>query len=251
MKYIYTILFALLLSGCLGKAPVTDRNQVVFMSEGEEHAMGAKSYKEFIAKAKISKDKAQTQRIKTIGNRIAKAANKPNFQWEFNLIDDKQVNAWCMPGGKVVVYTGILQMAKNDDQLATVMAHEVAHALARHGAERMSHQKISSGVQQLGSLLLGAAAPEYSSAFSMAYGYGAKYGVMLPFSRSHEHEADEIGIHLMYKAGYDMNEATKFWQNMKAAKGEAPTEFLSTHPSDDNRISSIQKTIDKIQKSKK
>lgn len=250
MKYIYSILAALLLSGCLGKAPVTDRNQVVFMSEGEEHAMGAKSYKEFIAKAKISTDKIQTERIKEIGNRIAKAANKPDFKWEFNLVDDKQVNAWCMPGGKVVVYTGILKMAKNDDQLATVMAHEVAHALARHGAERMSHQQISSGVQQLGSILIGATAPEYAGAFTMAYGYGSQYGVMLPFSRSHEHEADEIGIHLMHKAGYDMNEATKFWQNMKAGKGEAPAEFLSTHPSDDNRIKAIQKTVATIKKSK-
>ncbi len=251
MKYIYTILFSLLLSGCLAKAPITDRNQIVFMSEGDEHAMGAKSYKEFISKAKISKNKAQTQRIKRIGKRIAKAAKKPNFEWEFNLIDDEQVNAWCMPGGKVVVYTGILKMAKNDDQLATVMAHEVAHALARHGAERMSHQQISSGVKQLGNILLEATAPKYAGTFNSVYGYGAKYGVMLPFSRSHEHEADEIGIHLMYKAGYDMNEAIKFWQNMKSAKGKAPAEFLSTHPSDDNRIKSIQKTIDKIQKNKK
>ncbi len=248
MQILYFLMTLILFTGCLGKAPITDRSQVVFMSESEEHAMGEKSYKEFIATAKISTDKAQTDRIKKIGTKIAKAANKPDFKWEFNLVDDKQVNAWCMPGGKVVVYTGILKMAQNDDQLATVMAHEVAHALARHGAERMSHQQISSGAQQLGGILLGATAPEYLGAYNMAYGYGAKYGVMLPFSRSHEHEADEIGIHLMHKAGYDMHEATKFWQNMKAGKGEAPAEFLSTHPSDDNRIKAIEKTIKSIEK---
>ncbi|PHQ89841.1 MAG: peptidase M48 family protein, partial [Sulfurimonas sp.] len=206
-----------------------------------------KSYKEFLATAKISKDVKQTQRIKRIGNKIALAAKRPDFKWEFNLIDDPQVNAWCMPGGKVVVYTGILKMAQNDDQLATVMAHEVSHALARHGAERMSHQQISSGIKQLGNILLGATAPGYANAFNIAYGYGTQYGVMLPFSRSHEHEADEIGIHLMHKAGYDMHAAVKFWQNMKAAKGTAPAEFFSTHPSDDNRIKEIQKIIEDIE----
>lgn len=156
-----------------------------------------------------------------------------------------------MPGGKVVVYTGILKMAQNDDQLATVMSHEVSHALARHGAERMSHQKISSGVQKLGNLLLGVTAPEYTNAFNLAYGVGSKYGVMLPYGRTHEHEADEIGIHLMHKAGYNMHEAVKFWQNMKAAKkGDEPMEFLSTHPSDDNRIKEITKIVRSIESKK-
>ena len=248
MRLLYITLAALILSGCMGKAPVTGRNQIVFMSANEENAVGAKGYHEFLQKAKISTDKVQTARVKRIGQRIAKAANRPDFNWEFNLVDDKQVNAWCMPGGKVVVYTGILAMAKNDDQLATVMAHEVSHALARHGAERMSHQKISSGVQQAANILLGATAPEYTNAFNLAYGVGTQYGVMLPYGRSHEHEADEIGIHLMHKAGYNVHEAPKFWQNMKAANPNAPMEFLSTHPSDDKRIKRISTIIQSLEK---
>ncbi len=250
MRYILAVLAIFILSGCLGKAPVTDRSQIVFMSQDEENSMGAQSYQEFLATAKISTDKVQTARIKRIGNKIAKAANKPDFKWEFNLIDDPSVNAWCMPGGKVVVYSGILKMAKNDDQLATIMSHEVSHALARHGAERMSHQQISSGLQQIGNLVLDATAPEYATAFNMAYGVGTQYGVMLPYGRAHEHEADEIGIHLMHKAGYNMHEAVNFWKNMKAANSNAPAEFLSTHPSDDHRIKEITRIIKTIETTK-
>ena len=249
MKYLASIIIALALSGCLGKTPVTDRNQIVFMSEKEESTLGANSYQEILAKSKISTDQTQTQRIKRIGERIAIAADKPNFQWEFNLVENDQVNAFCLPGGKVVVYTGILQVAKNDDQLATIISHEVAHALARHGAERMSHQQISSGVGQIGAVLIQGYAPEYSSAFNTAYSTGVNVGIMLPFSRSHENEADEIGIHLMYKAGYNINEAVTFWKNMKKLKGNSSStnSFFSTHPSDDERIGNIAKIVKKIQ----
>ena len=248
MKKISLVLIALLLVGCMGKAPVTGRDQILLMSPSEENALGAKSYKEFLSKAKISTNKVQVARIKQIGNKIAIAADRKDFKWEFNLVEDKQVNAFCLPGGKVVVYTGILNLAKNDDQLATVMSHEVAHALARHGAERMSHQKISNGVKALGNLVLGATAPEYTNTFNLAYGYGTQYGIMLPYSRSHEYEADEIGIYLMKKAGYDMHEAVKFWQNMKKAKGKTQSEFFSTHPSDEHRIEKISKIIAKLEK---
>ncbi len=249
MKIISTILLAFLLSGCLGKTPVTDRNQVVFMSPQEESDLGDKSYKEILSTSKISSNRAQTQRIKKIGNRIAKAADRPDFEWEFNLVDDNQVNAFCLPGGKVVVFTGILPVAQNDDQLATVMSHEIAHALARHGAERMSHQQISNGVGQVSALLIGGYAPEYSSAFNLAYSTGVNVGVMLPFSRSHENEADEIGVHLMYKAGYNINEAVNFWKNMKKLKGDSSesNSFFSTHPSDDERIEKINAIVKKIQ----
>jgi predicted Zn-dependent protease len=247
MKHLSLLLVTLILTGCMGKAPVTGRSQLVFISPEQESAMGAKSYHEFLQKAKLSTDKAQTARVKRIGERIAKAANRPDFNWEFNLIEDKQVNAWCMPGGKVVFYTGILSMAKNDDQLATVMAHEAAHAIARHGVERMSHQQISAGVQQVANILLGAAAPEYTNAFNLAYGLTTQYGIMLPYSRNHEYEADEIGIHLMHKAGYDIHEAIKFWKNMSATHSKKPMEFLSTHPSDHKRINNISKIIQKIE----
>jgi predicted Zn-dependent protease len=248
MKILSTIVVAFLLAGCLAKTPVTNRNQVIFMSPQEESALGAKNYKEFLATAKLSTNRAQTQRIRNIGRRIAKAANKPDYKWEFNLVEDKQVNAWCMPGGKVVVYTGILQVAQNDDQLATVMSHEIAHALARHGAERMSHQQISNTIGQFGSVLIGGYAPEYTSAFNTAYSTGVNVGVMLPFSRSHETEADEIGVRLMAKAGYDVNEAIRFWENMRKLKGGSAnqSDFLSTHPSDDKRIKNITKLVQKI-----
>ena len=248
MKFLISVLVALLLSGCLGKTPVTDRSQIVFMSQSEESKLGADSYKEILSKSKISINQAQTQRVKRIGNRIAIAANKPDFQWEFNLVEDNQINAFCLPGGKVVVYTGILQVAKNDDQLATVMSHEVAHALARHGAERMSYEQISNGIGELSSVLLQGYAPEYASTFNLAYSTGVNVGVMLPFSRSHENEADEIGVHLMHKAGYNINEAVNFWINMKKLKGasKSTNSFFSTHPSDDERIQNIEKIVKTI-----
>ena len=246
MKSIFLVLITLMFIGCMGKAPVTGRNQVMLVSPSEEMALGEKSYREFLSKAKISTDKVQTNRVRTIGNKIAKAANRDDFKWEFNLVEDKQINAFCLPGGKVVVYTGIMNLVKNDDQLATIMSHEVAHALARHGAERMSHQQISGVVKQLGSILVGSAAPEYSGAFNMAYGYGTQFGIMLPYSRNHEYEADEIGIHLMKKAGYNVNEAVEFWKNMQKVKGETPPEFLSTHPNDEHRIQKISEIISKL-----
>ncbi len=246
MKKLYLVLIVFFLAGCMGQTPVTERSQVILISPSEEMALGESSYKEFLSKAKISKDAKQTARIRKIGNKIAKAADKKDFKWEFNLVEDKQINAFCLPGGKVVVYTGILAVAKNDDQLATVMSHEIAHALARHGAERMSHQQIANTVQTLGNIVMDSTAPEYKDTFNIAYGYGTQYGVMLPYSRSHEYEADEIGIHLMKKAGYNTHEAVKFWENMKKVKGATPPEFLSTHPSDDNRIKKISQTVKEL-----
>lgn len=171
--------------------------------------------------------------------------NKPDFKWEFNLIEDNQANAFCLPGGKVVVYTGILKYAKNDDQLATVISHEIAHALARHGAERMSQSMIQQGVGMVGNIVIGTAAPQYQNAFNQAYGLGSNLGIMLPYGRMQESEADEIGIHLMYKAGFNINEAIKFWQNMSEGKSDG-TDFFSTHPNSNTRASDIQKVINKI-----
>lgn len=248
MNKIYLIMAVFLLAGCMNKTPITGREQMIFMSPSEEKALGESSYREFLKTAKLSSDKAQTARIRNIGKKIAVAADRPDYAWEFNLVDDNQINAFCMPGGKVVVYTGILSIAKNDDQLATVMSHEIAHALARHGAERMSHQQISSGIQTLGNIIIGATAPGYSDAFNMAYGYGTQLGVMLPYSRSHEYEADAIGVYLMKQAGYNINEAVHFWENMKEVKGKSQPEFLSTHPNDDNRIERISEIVKELSK---
>jgi len=159
------------------------------------------------------------------------------------------MNAFCLPGGKVVVYTGILKAAKNDDQLATVMSHEIAHALARHGAERMSSSMLQQGLQVLGNVVLASQAPEYTNTFNQAYGIGTQLGVMLPYGRMQESEADEIGIYLMKKAGYDTKEALKFWKNMSAGKKES-NEFFSTHPSSQTRIENINAVIKKIDNKK-
>ena len=247
MRSLFLILTLFLLSGCVTQTPVTNRSQLILISQDEEMKLGESSYKEFLSKAKISKDAMQTARVKAIGARIAKAANWVDFKWEFNLVEDDQVNAFCLPGGKVIVYSGILKVAENDDQLATVMSHEVSHALARHGAERMSYQQLSNLLQGVGNAVVAQNAPQYTNAFNMAYGYSAQLGVMLPYSRDHEYEADEIGIYLMHKAGYDIHEAVKFWKNMKKLKGgNSPAEFFSTHPSDTHRIERIEKIVREI-----
>lgn len=238
----------IIIAGCTYKTPYTNRSQMIFMSQKEEMALGEKSYKESLSQSKIITGTKDATRIKNIGARIAKVANRNDFQWEFNLVEDEAINAFCLPGGKVVVYTGILQMAKNDDQLATVISHEIAHALARHGAERMSSSMVQQGLQVVGNIALGVTAPQYQNLFNQTYGVGTQLGVMLPYGRMQESEADEIGIYLMSQAGYNVNEALKFWENMSEGKKEG-RDFFSTHPSSTNRISDIQKVIAKLPKS--
>ncbi|WP_198306139.1 M48 family metallopeptidase [Arcobacter vandammei] len=251
-KFKQSILFLatiFILTGCTSKTPYTNRSQMIFVSSSEEMALGEKSYKEALSEAKVINNTQDSKRVKTIGQRIAQVSQRSDFKWEFNLVEDSQANAFCLPGGKVVVYTGILKFAKNDDQLATVISHEIAHALARHGAERMSQGMIQQGVGMVGNVVLGATAPQYQNAFNQAYGLGTNLGVMLPYGRMQESEADEIGIHLMYKAGYNINEAVNFWKNMSEGKSGG-SDFFSTHPSSSTRISDIQKVINKIQSKK-
>lgn len=239
-----------ILAGCTSKSPYTNRSQMIFVSSSEEMALGEKSYKEALSEAKVITNTKDAKRVKTIGQKIAQVSQKNDFNWEFNLVEDEQANAFCLPGGKVVVYTGILKYAKNDDQLATVISHEISHALARHGAERMSQSMVQQGVGMIGNIVVGATAPQYQNAFNMAYGAGSNLGVMLPYGRLQETEADEIGILLMYKAGYNLNEAVKFWENMSEGKSGG-SDFFSTHPSSNTRVSDIQKVIHKIESQKK
>ena len=244
-KFIIFITLVIFMNACTNKTPYTQRSQMIFISSSEELALGEKSYKKTLSTLKIIKNTKQSEKIKEIGLRIAKVSNKKDFKWEFTLVEDKKMNAFCLPGGKVVIYTGILRAAKNDSQLATVMSHEIAHALARHGAERMSSSMLQQGLQNLGNVLLSAAAPEYTNVFNQAYGIGTNLGIMLPYGRLQESEADEIGIILMNKAGYDVNEALKFWKNMSSGKKEK-NEFFSTHPSSSTRIKNIQNIINKL-----
>ena len=247
LKNIVLVMFSLvIIAGCMHKTPYTNRSQMIFMSQEEELALGEKSYEEALSTAKVITGTKDANRVKAIGEKIAKAANRSDFTWEFNLVEDKALNAFCLPGGKVVVYTGILTAARNDDQLATVISHEIAHALARHGAERMSSATVQQGIQTLGNVVLAVGAPSYQNVFNQAYGIGSQVGVMLPYGRMQESEADEIGIYLMHKAGYNMQEALKFWENMSEGKTDT-NEFLSTHPSSSTRIEDIKKVIVKVQ----
>ncbi|APW65457.1 peptidase M48 family protein [Poseidonibacter parvus] len=246
-NFIFVGITVLIIIGCTHKTPYTNRSQMIFMSPKEELALGETSYKQALSKAKVINNTYDARRVKAIGAKIAAAANRPDFKWEFNLVQNDAMNAFCLPGGKVVVYTGILKAAKNDDQLATVMSHEVAHALARHGAERMSSAKVQQGIQLIGNVVLAATAPGYTNAFNQAYGLGSQLGVMLPYGRLQESEADEIGIYLMVKAGYNPYEALNFWQNMSAGK-KTQNEFFSTHPSSNTRIKDIKNTIAKLKR---
>lgn len=251
MKYykniILTFLLAFIILGCSSKTPYTNRSQMIFMTVSEELSLGEKSYQETLKKSKVIVNTKESRKIKEIGKKIAKIANRPDFKWEFNLVENKAMNAFCLPGGKVVIYTGILKAAKNDDQLATVMSHEIAHALARHGAERMTSSMLQKGLLVIGNVVIASQAPEYTNTFNQAYGIGSQFGVMLPYGRMQESEADEIGIYLMDKAGYDTKEALKFWQNMSLGKKEK-NEFFSTHPSSSTRIKKINDVIRKIEK---
>ncbi len=233
-------LVAALLTGC-ATVPYTQRRQFNLLSQAEEDQMGAQAYAEVKAKSPLSKDAGLKALVRRVGERIAAVADRPKFQWEFVVIDEpKTLNAFCLPGGRVAVYTGILPVTQDETGLAVVMSHEVAHALARHGAERMSQQMAVGLSEQLAVNAGLIKSPTGMQIFEMAYGIG----VGLPHNRSQEKEADRIGLILMAKAGYDPREAIPFWQRMKAAAGgQKPPEFLSTHPSDDTRIQKIREAL--------
>lgn len=235
--------------------PITGREQLNIIPALQMMSMSYQQYSQFLSENKLSKNKKQTAMIKRVGAKIQKAVEQyfkqnkienhlKGYKWEFNLVDSKEVNAWCMPGGKVVFYTGILPICKNDVGVAVVMGHEIAHAVAEHGAERMSQSLIT----QLGGVGLAVALKdkpkETQQLWMTAFGVGTQLGVILPFSRLHESEADHLGLIFMAMAGYDPHEAVKFWQRMAAQKGgSAPPEFLSTHPSDETRINDLNKLL--------
>lgn len=226
--------------GCLAlvaceQAPVTGRKQLVLMSDSQATEMGLTAYKKILKENKLSTDKTQIERVRRVGKRIAVASGRTDLQWEFNVIQDDSPNAFALPGGKVGVNTGLFKVAKNDDQLAAVMAHEVGHAIARHGSERMSQQMVvQAGLAGLG--LSGDQAAQYAELAAMA----ATLGVILPFSRTQEAEADHIGVIMMAKAGYDPRAAVTLWENFAKLGGSRQPEFLSTHPAPTSRIENLQ-----------
>ena len=238
---------------------VTGRKQLNLIPKAELQAQALTEYTSFLSTAKVvsSAGSRDAEMVKRVGTRIAAAITKyytdqgkgeilAGYNWEFNLVNDKQVNAWCMPGGKVVVYSGLLGVTQNEAALAVVMGHEITHAVAEHGGERMSQALAAQGLGTLGDALT-ANKQKTNQIFNTVFGLGAQAGVLLPNSRKQEFEADRFGLRFCAMAGYNPNEAVTFWQRMAAASqangGQKPPEFLSTHPSDENRIAQIQKYL--------
>lgn len=252
-------IFLILLTSC-STVPLTGRSQLNFIPASQMLSMSFSQYDQFMKDNKVSTDKKKAALVKNVGAKIQKAVEDyfsmkgmsqhlDGYNWEFNLIESEQVNAWCMPGGKVVIYTGILPVTKDENGLAVVMGHEIAHAIAEHGSERMSQGMLT----QLGGLALSKALEkkprETQTLWMAAFGLGAQVGVLLPFSRLHESEADHLGLIFMAMAGYNPDGAVGFWQRMADLKGgKAPPEFLSTHPSDDTRIEDIKKLLPEAKK---
>ena len=256
MRFRKTLLVAIvgLLVYACATVPVTGRRQLSLIPAGQINAMSFNQYAEFLKSAKLSTDQQQTRMVRAVGEKIQRAVEQyfaakkmsselKGYQWEFNLVEDSAVNAWCMPGGKVVVYTGILPVAKDENGLAVVMGHEIAHAVANHGNERMSQGLLT----QMGGLALAKALEEKpqqtQDLFLAAFGIGAQIGVLLPYSRLHESEADHLGLIFMAMAGYDPQGAVDFWTRMAAQSQGALPEFLSTHPSDETRIKKLRELI--------
>ncbi len=253
-KIFIFIIFIMILSAC-SRVLISNRRQLNLIPSSSMLLMSFDQYGQFLEENVISADVQKTEMVKRVGKNIQIAVEQyfvdigmgeelQNYDWEFNLVESNEVNAWCMPGGKVVFYTGILPLTKDENGLAVVMGHEIAHAIAEHGNERMSQGLMA----QLGGVALAVAVsekPEQTQQLWMtAFGAGAQLGVLLPFSRLHESEADHLGLIFMSMAGYNPNHAISFWRRMSEMKGgQAPPEFISTHPSDKKRIAQIEKLI--------
>lgn len=236
--------------GCLGSCgcrsvPETDRKQLLLLPESQEVSLGAQAFSQVTNEAPESSNQEMAEVVRRVGQRIAKEAKRPDYQWEFKLLASDEKNAFCLPGGKVAVHEGILPVCQNEAGLAVVMSHEVAHALARHGGERMSQNMASQGVQQVVNRVVKKHIPTREELLMQAYGVGSQYLVLLPYSRKQESEADHIGLMLMSKCGYDPSEAPKFWSRFASLKeGGESFEFLSTHPSDHRRQSDLMALLD-------
>lgn len=253
-KTLIPLLLAICLSACT-TVPITGRQQLNIVPMSSMLSMSFQQYDQFLREHPLSADAEKTAMVRRVGENISRAveqylidnnlsAELKNYSWEFNLVESEEINAWCMPGGKVVFYTGILPLTRNENGLAVVMGHEIAHAVAKHGNERMSQGLLA----QFGGIALTEALRTKPAATQQlwlaVYGLGAQVGLILPYSRLHEYEADRLGLIFMAMAGYDPNAAIGFWQRMAAQKGGAsPPEFLSTHPSDQKRIESIRSLI--------
>jgi predicted Zn-dependent protease len=248
----FSLIVAIVAISC-SKVPITHRRQSAWGSEATLEKMSDTAYTEFLAQNKLTTNKAQSDLVKKVGNKIATSITEffktyengkyysriANYKWEFNTVEDKTANAWCMPGGKVVVYTGLLPITQNETSLAVVMGHEIAHAVAKHGNERMTQQMKANGLGTVLSVAI-TGDPATRDIFSSVFGVAGNLA-LLKYSRTHETEADKIGLVFMALAGYDPNESIPFWERMSSLSGGAQVpEFLSTHPSDQQRIADLK-----------
>lgn len=240
------LVVALVVAGIVtacGTVPYTGRSQLQLMSPEQESQLGAQAYQQTLAKARLSSNAASSEMVARVGSRIAAVAGHPEYKWEYRLIqDDKQVNAFALPGGKVAVYTGILPITRDENGLAAVLGHEIGHVIARHGGERVSQQMLVNVGLETTMAALSRGNPATVQAVASLLGAGATVGVLLPWSRAQESEADHLGLILMAKAGFDPHAARDLWVRMAAASGGSgkPPEFLSTHPSEPTRIRQIE-----------
>ncbi len=227
--------------------PETGRASKVGMSREQEAALGFQTYRQVLSQSSAIESGPELQMVRTVAGRLAAAtgAGGQGFKWDVSLIRSQQVNAFCLPGGKIVVYTGILPVAQTDAGLATVMGHEMAHATSRHGAQRVLQQNLTQTVMTGVAVSLSDMDYNKQRAVMGALGAGAQFGFLMPFGRGHETEADEIGLMYMARAGYDPRESIRFWQRMEQASRGGPPEFLSTHPSHGTRIAQLQALMPK------
>jgi len=239
------ICFCLAVVGALGcrTSEYTGRRQLLLVDEKTEAQLGQQAYQQALAEQGVSRNPTLVDPVRRVGQRLAAAASKPDYKWEFNVIESDTVNAWCLPGGKIAFYTGIYPVLQDEAGMAFVMGHEIAHALLRHGGERMSQNLAA----QLGGTLLGSFVgikyPEQQKLVMAAYGMGVGLGVLLPYSRKHESEADAVGLELMAKAGYDPRAGVEVWKRMAQFNPKQPPEFMSTHPSHETRIRDLEERM--------
>jgi predicted Zn-dependent protease len=258
-RILFLLVVVVVLAGGCSTVPLTGRKQLSIIPESEMISMGLTSYQEFMKENKLSGDKVNSAVVKQVGTDLSNAVEAyfaengikdrlQGYQWEYALVDNNVPNAFCLPGGKVVIYTGILPYTADKNGLAVVISHEIAHAVARHGNERMSQQMLI----QLGGMALSEAIKtkpeETKTIYSTVFGMGAQVGLILPYSREHEFEADKLGLIFMAMAGYDPQTAVSFWERMSTIGGQKPPEFLSTHPSDASRIAAIKAALPDVMK---
>lgn len=256
MKKLLSIAALGLLFAACSQNSITGRKQLSILPESELRSMAQTEYQQFLSQNKVVSTSASkdAEMVRRVGQRLVNAINSyysskglteelAGYQWEYNLVDSKEVNAWCMPGGKIVVYTGLLPVTQNEAALAVVMGHEITHALAHHGNERMSQQMVAQGIGVVGGVLTSGNA-QVSNIFNNIYGPGAQVGVLLPNSRKQELESDRYGLIFTAMAGYNPQEAIPLWERMKKmSEGNRPPEFLSTHPAEDTRIDKLKQMM--------